>query len=60
MKLPSNEVKKMLNQRGFLDLEVPKGIDLIGEIKRLKREKKAVLLAHYYQDAEIQELADYL
>tara|TARA_B100001175_G_C19436992_1_gene604106 strand:- start:65 stop:1060 length:996 start_codon:yes stop_codon:yes gene_type:complete len=60
MELTSNEVAVRLAQKGYLDLDIPKGIDLISEIKRLKKEKKAVLLAHYYQNAEIQELADYL
>jgi quinolinate synthase len=35
-------------------------LDLSAEILRLKKEKNAVLLAHYYQDDEIQELADFL
>ncbi|MEC7125222.1 MAG: quinolinate synthase NadA [Bacteroidota bacterium] len=60
MELTSDEVTKMLNRSGYLDLEIPKGVDLVSAIKRLKKEKKAVLLAHYYQEAEIQELADYL
>tara|TARA_S200000501_G_scaffold89361_1_gene82470 strand:- start:4876 stop:5871 length:996 start_codon:yes stop_codon:yes gene_type:complete len=51
---------KMLDQKGYLDLDLPEGLELISEIKRLKKEKKSVLLAHYYQKAEIQELADYL
>lgn len=33
-------------------------LDLDQEIRRLKRERNAVLLAHYYQDSEIQDLAD--
>ena len=35
-------------------------LDLEDEIKRLKKERNAVLLAHYYQDSDIQELADFL
>jgi quinolinate synthase len=35
-------------------------LDLSEEIRRLKRQKKAVLLAHYYQEEEIQELADFV
>ncbi len=36
------------------------GIDLYSEIDRLRRERKAVILAHYYQDPAIQDLADYI
>ena len=60
MELTSDEVMKRLDRKGYLNLDIPKELDLVGAIKRLKKEKKAVLLAHYYQEAEIQELADYL
>ena len=36
------------------------GLDLESEIRRLKKEKNVVLLAHYYQDSEIQDLADFI
>lgn len=49
-----------LSNLGYLDLPIPKGVDLKQAILDLKREKNAVLLAHYYQNKEIQELADYL
>ncbi len=43
------------------DLEsIPSGLDLPAEIRRLKAERKAVLLAHYYQEPEIQDLADFV
>lgn len=49
-----------LQKRGFLDLEVDPTLDLEQEINRLKAEKNAIILAHYYQEAEIQEIADYV
>ncbi len=49
-----------LQEVGFLNVPVDKGLDLRAEILRLKKEKNVVLLAHYYQRSEIQDLADYV
>ena len=37
-----------------------KHLDIIKKIKKIKKEKNAALLVHYYQDSSIQEIADYL
>jgi quinolinate synthase len=52
--------KAHLIKKGYLDYPIPKNIDLVSEIKRLKKEKNAVIMSHYYQNKAIQELADYL
>lgn len=46
--------------RGYVDAPVDESIDMIAEIKRMKAEKNAVILAHYYQEGAIQDIADFV
>ena len=46
--------------RGYVDAPIEKQIDIEAEIKRMKKEKNAVILAHYYQESAIQEIADFV
>ncbi|NDV78287.1 quinolinate synthase NadA [Dysgonomonas sp. 511] len=49
-----------LQAKGYLDIEIPKGTGLIEEINRMRKEKNAIILAHYYQTGDIQDIADFL
>jgi len=52
--------QQSITKLGYLNLEVDANIDLIEEINMLRSKKNAVIIAHYYQDPEIQDLADYV
>src|SRR4030095_3467827 len=52
--------KQDVEDKGFLDLELDPTLDLFSEIERLKKQKNAILLAHYYQEPDIQDVADYI
>lgn len=50
----------MDTSKGYVDCKPSDQLDLVAEIKRLCQEKNAVILAHYYQYPEIQDIADYV
>ena len=47
-------------KNGFVDLPIDANLNIVEEINRLKKEKNAVILAHYYQENSVQDIADYI
>ena len=47
-------------EKGYLEKKIDPALDLFKEISHLKKTKNAIILAHYYQDADIQDIADYI
>jgi quinolinate synthase len=46
-----------IQKKSWLQMEIDPTLDLFAEIEKLKKEKNAIVLAHYYQEADIQDLS---
>jgi len=54
------EKEKMLEEKGFIDEPTDPDLELTEEINRLRKEKNAVILSHFYVDGKLQDIADYV
>ncbi|MDP4185860.1 MAG: quinolinate synthase NadA [Bacteroidota bacterium] len=53
-------IRQMLDEKGYIDEPVDKDLRLVDEIQKLKKQKNAVILGHYYISPELQDISDYL
>ncbi|MDR0185140.1 quinolinate synthase NadA [Prevotella brunnea] len=53
-------IEKKWLDKGFVDEPIPENIDIKAEIRRMCKEKNAVIMAHYYTEGEVQDLADFV
>ena len=53
-------IEKDWIDKGYIDAPVDKNIDLKSEIRKLCKEKNAVIMAHYYTEGVIQDVADFV
>jgi len=54
------QIDRMLEEKGFIDEPVNPNVKLAEEINRLRKEKNAVILSHFYVEGELQDIADYV
>lgn len=54
------QIDRMLEEKGFIDEKVNPNIRLVEEINRLRKEKNAVILSHFYVESDLQDIADYV
>ncbi len=53
-------IDRMLEEKGFIDEPVNPNVKLVEEINRLRKEKNAVILSHFYVEGDLQDIADYV
>jgi len=58
--MEQGQIDQMLEEKGYIDEAIDPKMKLAEEIQRLKKEKNAVILSHFYVEGELQDIADYV
>jgi len=54
------QINQMLEEKGYIEEQIDPKLKLVEEINRLKKEKNAVILSHFYVEGDLQDIADYV
>ncbi|HKI90599.1 MAG TPA: quinolinate synthase NadA [Draconibacterium sp.] len=54
------QIDQILEEKGYIAETIDQKLKLVDEINRLKKEKNAVILSHFYVEGELQDIADYV
>lgn len=54
------QIKEMLDEKGFIDMPISDEKNIVSQIEKLKKEKNAVILGHFYLSPELQDISDFL
>ena len=58
--MKEKEIVNSITEFGYIKENLDTSIDLVKKIKKIALEKNAVILAHFYQEAEVQDIADFV
>ena len=53
-------IKQEWKENGFVNEPIPEGTDIKAEIRRMCKEKNAIIMAHYYTENDVQDIADFV
>lgn len=53
-------IKQEWKEKGFVNEPIPEGTDIKAEIRRMCKEKNAIIMAHYYTESDVQDIADFV
>ncbi|MEX0988422.1 MAG: quinolinate synthase NadA [Bacteroidales bacterium] len=53
-------VDNIKTDKGYVEMDIDVSVDIIEEINKMRKQKNAVILAHYYQESEVQDIADFV